>query len=107
MAKTSQEIDETLDKNWKALKDLPNVLSMKVGTKIVDGKDTGIPCVTIYVTKKKPDRLLRAAARAPKEIEGVPTDVVELNPNGDWEIGETSVSRKSPKIQRILASGVK
>lgn len=44
------------------------------GTKITNGKDTGIPAHVFFVTKKEDT----PGIPIPKEIKGVPTDVVEI-----------------------------
>jgi len=92
-------------------------LSVRISTKFVDGKDTGISSITFYVTKKedKPFKLasdgksgyvINKPMSIPKEIYGMPTDVVELS-TPDFELGTTSVSSESPDEQRRKASGVK
>jgi len=52
----------------------PGVTGVDIGPKLVGGKETGRLAIRIYVAKKKdvPD-----AEVIPKEIEGVPTDVIE------------------------------
>jgi len=101
------DIGATLDKHWIDLKKYPNVLSVRKGFKRVGGKETNIPCITVFVSKKKPLTELEANDVVPKEIDGVPTDVVELDTKGDWEIGKTSVSQLHPETQRRLAGGVR
>lgn len=51
-----------------------------VGRKIVCGQYTNDPSVRVYVTQKLPEAQLPAAARVPRAIGGIPTDVVESAP---------------------------
>ena len=101
-----EKIHKTLDEHWEYLKSHPNVLNVAVGKKFVKGKDTGVDCITVYVSKKVKKKLLGVSDLLPKEIYGVPVDVVELS-SDDFELGETSVSVKPPKVQRIIAGGVR
>jgi len=99
------KVDEVLEKRFKELRDLPNVLNVGSGTKIVKGRDTGKPCIVVYVAKKLEPRMLGAGEVVPLTVEGVQTDVVELK--ADYELGDTGVSRKPPSVQRRVAGGVK
>ena len=53
---------------------LPGVTGVDVGQKIVDGKKTDVIAILVYVEKKKdvPEEIA-----IPKEIQGIPTDVIE------------------------------
>lgn len=91
----------------KLIRSKPNVLSWRSDlTKIKNGKSTGEPCITVFVTRKiraselKPDELI------PPEIDGVKTDVVELA-SEDFEIGETKVGKLPPSVQKRIAGGVR
>ena len=99
------KVDEVLEKRFKELRGLPNVLNVAAGTKIVGGEDTGKPCITLFVSRKVEARTLNLGEMAPLTVEGVPTDVVELK--ADYELGDTGVSRKPPSVQRRIAGGVK
>lgn len=94
------------------LKSFPNVLNVGVGTKWVtdkitgEMKDTGIPSIVVYVIEKKELKTLKKSDRIPKEIEGIPVDVVELS-SEDFELTDTSPSKLSFEIQRKIAGGVK
>ena len=57
-----------------------NVHGVGVASKIVGGKRTPTPCVRLYVVQKLPLSVLSRAARLPKYIDGVPTDVIEAPP---------------------------
>ena len=53
---------------------LPGVTGVDIGPKIVKGKKTDIMAIRVYVEKK---RNVPAEIAVPKEISGVPTDVIE------------------------------
>jgi hypothetical protein len=91
--------EEVLERHWRGLKTLPNVLNVGISTKWKDGKDTGVPSITIYVVQKVHESQLTPEHVVPKDIEGVPTDVVELR-SDTWTPGETEISKLSPAEQR-------
>lgn len=90
---------EVLDLHWQRLLGFPNVLNTAVGIKFKNGEDTQIPAIVVYVSKKLPEIELAAEHVIPKELEGIPTDVVELAPT-TWTAGKTSVSQLHPEEQR-------
>jgi len=98
-------IEDVIDKHWRKLKKHKGVLSVKTGSKFTRGKDTFELCITVYVKKKIDKKALSPKQLIPERIEGVKTDVVELY-SRDFMIGETSVSKKSPKQQKIISGGV-
>lgn len=53
------------------------VIGVGVGSKIVDGKDTGEPCIRVYVEHKIVEEKIGEENKIPEIIEGVKTDVVE------------------------------
>lgn len=89
---------DALNKHWHELVNLPNVLNTAAGTKVKQGKDTGIPAIVVYVSKKVGEVELGAEQVVPKEIEGVPTDVIEIAPK-TWTAGKTSISQLPPEDQ--------
>lgn len=101
------DADKVLEKHWKKLKKLhPGVLNVSVAKKVVDGKLTDTPSITIYVQKKLPLTMLKESEVAPKEIDGIKVDVVELS-SPNWTPKKTSVSQLSPSKQQQLVSGVR
>jgi len=58
----------------------PNVIgySNKLQKKIRQGKVTEIDSIRIYVTKKIPKEQLRKDELIPSELEGIPTDIIEI-----------------------------
>jgi C1A family cysteine protease len=89
---------EVLSRHWDELKNKANYLNSFVGTKFKDGKDTGVKSIVIYVSKKQPVAELAPEHIIPSEIEGIPTDVVELAPT-TWKAGKTGISELSPEEQ--------
>jgi hypothetical protein len=53
---------------------LPGVNGVDIGPKIVGGRETGQMVIRVYVTKKHD---VPEAEAIPKEIQGIPTDVIE------------------------------
>jgi hypothetical protein len=88
-----------LDHNWRSLLTYRHVLNIRVATKFKNGQDTNIPAIVVYVSKKLPEVHLAAADIIPKELEGVPTDVVEFSPT-TWKAGKTSISQLHPEDQK-------
>jgi hypothetical protein len=62
------------------LKRTPSVVAVGIGNKEIAGQDTGIASVRIYVSKLFEVDELSIQSLVPKEILGVPTDVIELAP---------------------------
>jgi len=56
----------------------PNVVGVAAGTRTRGGQPTNERCLVVYVTKKVPRSALAKAVILPKQIEGVPVDVVEV-----------------------------
>jgi hypothetical protein len=104
----SSKETNVLNKYHKKLGEQPGFLSLGFSTKFVGGKSTGEQSITIFVKKKLPLSQLKATniEPIPKELDGIKTDVVELSAL-DYEIGETSVSKKSPSEQTRIVNGVK
>lgn len=98
-------IEDIIDRYWKTLKERKGVLSIKFGSKFTKGEDTLELCITVYVKKKIDKKSLSPKQLIPERIEGIKTDVVELHTK-DFKMGETNISKKSPKQQKRIASGV-
>lgn len=80
----------------------PHVLSLRTDlTKITKDKDTGKPCITVFVDEKVDRALLTNRTAIPKVIRGVLTDVRVLSAD-DYEIGQTSVGLKTPEEQKRM-----
>jgi hypothetical protein len=65
------------DRAAQRLRRLPNVSGLGVGYKIVAGERTSTVCVRVYVRKKVPETALSTSEVVPKDLNGVPTDVIE------------------------------
>lgn len=61
-----------------ALLRYPNVVGVATGIRMKRGKPTGEPCLVVYVERKVPRAKLHKSERLPREIDGVPIDVVEV-----------------------------
>lgn len=90
---------EVLSRHWGEFLHKANALNVALGTKWKDGKDTGLPAIVVYVHKKVPNSTLAQEDIIPDNIEGVPTDVVEMTPD-TWNADKTSISRLHPEEQR-------
>jgi hypothetical protein len=55
----------------------PDITAVDIGEKVSKGQPTGRRAIIVYVKKKQPLSRLAAADVIPKEINGIPTDVVE------------------------------
>jgi hypothetical protein len=56
----------------------PNVTGVGVGTKQIAGAHTESWCISVLVSKKVPASELAPAEQIPDQIDGVPTDVIEV-----------------------------
>ncbi len=54
-----------------------NIVGVGISEKITGRRYTGEKCIAVYVVSKEPEDEIDQAALVPKEIDGVPTDVVE------------------------------
>ncbi len=81
-----------------------NVHAVGVGSKRVEGSDTAIPSVRIYVTQKLPLSLLSEADRLPVEVDGIPTDVIESPPAFIMSTPPCSLNRRM--LQRPVPGGI-
>ncbi|MBI3681959.1 MAG: hypothetical protein HY235_16375 [Acidobacteria bacterium] len=56
---------------------LPSVHAVGIGNKEIDGRDSGIPCVRVYLNRKETSSFT-ITSKIPSEILRVPTDVIAL-----------------------------
>lgn len=83
---------------------LPNVVGVGVGFKTTKGKETDRPSVVVLVERKLPKDALTPQALVPEELDGVPTDVIEvgrLRPLG--KLGAEAVSNLEAGPDSITA----
>jgi hypothetical protein len=73
-----QGLSAALAKHEAALLSYPNVIGVAEGIRTRRGKPTGEHCLVVYVNRKIPKSKLRASEVLPREIDGVPIDVVEV-----------------------------
>ncbi len=79
MAKTDayEKIMQVTDKKGEVFFTKQNVVGVATGHKIKEEKDTGEPCITVFVSQKLDKTLLKDDDIVPKETEGFKTDIVE------------------------------
>ncbi len=73
-------IAEVQDKHESELLALPNVVGVAASLKVTAGQPTDTWCMSVYVDKKKAK--VSRTGTVPKEVAGVPTDVVEVGELG-------------------------
>ena len=82
-----------MDKRTREILKKRNVVSVGIGKKVVDGKDTGRVAVVVGVIKKVPLSKLKPKDVVPKTVEGRETDVVEI---GEIKaLAEEEIDRKA------------
>jgi hypothetical protein len=73
-----QRLSTVLSQHEAALMSFPNVIGVAEGIRTRGGKPTGERCLVVYVGRKIPKSKLRKIDTLPREIDGVPIDVVEV-----------------------------
>ncbi|MCW4035932.1 MAG: hypothetical protein NWE75_01945, partial [Candidatus Bathyarchaeota archaeon] len=70
----------SLEQIWEKIKDKKNVVgySKKLRRRIKEGREVEEEVIRIYVSKKVDPSALDLKDLIPREIEGIPTDVVEI-----------------------------
>ena len=76
--KVMKEITDVYEKNQDKMLIKENVVGIGTGYKIVKNNNTENPCVTVFVSKKLEESLLNNKDIVPKELNHIPTDVVEI-----------------------------
>ncbi|MEM1927895.1 MAG: hypothetical protein QXS85_04090 [Acidilobaceae archaeon] len=69
------------DRLWRILSRYPNVvgISNKLMPRIRGGKEVpGELCIRVYVSRKLPLAFLKPHEVIPREVDGIPTDIVEV-----------------------------
>ncbi|MCI0519807.1 MAG: S1 family peptidase [Chloroflexi bacterium] len=72
---------------------LPNVVGVGAGYKISRGQKTDQLCMITLVTRKVPQAALSAQAMVPRQVDGIPTDVIEV---GELRALQTRTERWRP-----------
>lgn len=73
-----ERIKEIIKRNRNTIKLFPNVIGLGVGKKIVKGRITDVLAIRIYIIKKISRDCLNKMELIPEQIEGIPTDVIEI-----------------------------
>jgi hypothetical protein len=80
-----------------ALLNLDNVVGVGVGRRIQAGRDTGEPCLSVFVSKKVPLETLSNESRIPRTIKHCTTDVVAIGEvRGDEDPLELPLGSEAP-----------
>jgi len=74
---TIEEIKKIKEKYEQELMRKDGVTGCSIGYKKIDGKKTDKLSIVCYVKKRKKEEELKRKDIIPREIEGIPTDVVE------------------------------
>ncbi|ORM37996.1 hypothetical protein [Williamsia sp. 1135] len=73
-------LEKALRKHRKSLSAYPNVHNVDVGFEYADGSPTGRLALRVHVTEKKSKTKLKRVERVPDDIDGIPVDVIQYNP---------------------------
>jgi len=71
---------KVMRKHQKRLKQYPNVRSVDIGYEFTDGRPTGRLAIRVHVDAKQMEADLAPAERLPEELDGLPVDVIQSNP---------------------------
>lgn len=71
---------KVMRKHEKALKRYPNVRSVDVGYEFSGGQPTGRLAIRVHVDAKQAEEALAPSDRLPDELDGLPVDVIQSNP---------------------------
>lgn len=81
-----QRIRKVKEKHESFLMSIEGVVGCSIGYKEIQGKKTSMLAIVCFVKKKKPRGLLSGEELIPREIEGVPVDIVEVGKIEKFEI---------------------
>ncbi len=79
---TIEEVKKVKEKYAPGLMNKAGVVGCSIGHKQIGGKKTDKLSIVCYVKEKKREEDLKSKDIIPKEIEGIPTDVIE---SGDFK----------------------
>ena len=75
-----KKMEKFLRKHRKKLMAFPNVHNVDVGFEFANGQPTGRLAIRVHVTAKVAKSGLKRKDQVPDEIDGVPVDVIQFNP---------------------------
>lgn len=85
---------------------LKGVVGVDVDYKIQNGKDTKELSIVVYVGKKLPVSKIEPRDLIPSEVDGIPTDVLESNPETSWPTNKLELYSKTSQISQDVQSPV-
>lgn len=74
----SKMMEEICNNEYQEFLSKRNVNGIAVGNKVVNGKESNLPCLKIFVEKKEKLSMLDASDIIPKYYKGILTDIVEV-----------------------------
>ncbi len=95
--KQSQDYEKIVEKYRDFILDKQGVVSFGVGFKYVDGQRTDTICLLVYVDNKQE---VERKNLIPAKIEGVPTDVIEVEPADEEPL---PLSNQVPAVDQVPA----
>jgi hypothetical protein len=96
---THDELMAAKDRAASVLLRLPNVTSVGIGGRVRAGQPVSELVLTVYVDAKVPSDQLARTERIPPEIEGLPTDVVQMPTTGTSRV---SAAQPAPPGQPFV-----
>ena len=84
MAEARPKIKDVQEKHLDRLLARPNVTAVDINYRTKGGEKTDQLCLVIWVRRKRPESGIPAEEVLPREIDGVPVDVIE----GEATLGE-------------------
>ena len=81
ITKAEQErLLKVMRRHRKRLEQFPNVRTVDIGYEFTNGRPTGRLAIRVHVNEKQPEADLKRSERLPEELDGIPVDVIQSNP---------------------------
>jgi len=81
ITKAEQErLLKVMRRHRKRLEQFPNVRTVDIGYEFTNGQPTGRLAIRVHVNEKQPEADLKRSERLPEELDGIPVDVIQSNP---------------------------
>ncbi len=101
-SKDLEKISEVQNDNEEELLNLNNVVGVSIGQNIVGTNAREELALSVLVSQKLPEKILRASDLVPKEVLGIKTDVVQVGTLFAADLGEAeavAATRSRPDVQ--------